>query len=390
MDNFYSSGCVDRCTLGSDKVLINRRNVVTEVKRNYAASKRFLCLALESRVVAAAMTLLGIERMDDQPKTSTVPERLQHLGKSERKNVLTNLAAKVVDQFVLQKKTVARMLQAKEDLEEEKLSLVTSPDGKFRCQEPSCRRTFRFNGKAKRDHEANAHGIVKANAGLVVDNDDDMYNYQCSLLEYLMLLKNFQDGVSEGDGARILRCWKFLLLYLKADGPSSRKYCLEGLYLSFQVHCLLSARESYRVIWNRSVKKKSGFGGNIPIDLAMEHYIRLVKLLTRKLGPNQMNRNILQRYLKALGFTKTLLEDFDEHTGIIRRSGRHTKKAALHDKAKIVEELISSKALVPQSKRKYAMYKDVKPTMLADFNFHLFYEWINVHKRDIAKKRKAR
>lgn len=85
MDNFYSSGCVDRCTLGSDKVLINRRNVVTEVKRNYAASKRFLCLALESRVVAAAMTLLGIERMDDQPKTSTVPERLQHLGKSERK-----------------------------------------------------------------------------------------------------------------------------------------------------------------------------------------------------------------------------------------------------------------------------------------------------------------
>ena len=65
MDNFYSSGCVDRCPLGSDKVLINGRNVVTKVKRNYAASKRFLCLALESRVVAAAMTLLGIERMDD-------------------------------------------------------------------------------------------------------------------------------------------------------------------------------------------------------------------------------------------------------------------------------------------------------------------------------------
>ena len=87
MDNFYSNGCVDHCTLGSDKLLINRRNVVTEVKRNYAASKRFLCLALESRVVAAAMTLLGVERMDDQPKTSTVPERWQHLGKSECKKV---------------------------------------------------------------------------------------------------------------------------------------------------------------------------------------------------------------------------------------------------------------------------------------------------------------
>ena len=96
---------------------------------------------------------------------------------------------------------------------------------------------------------------MKVNARLVVDNDDDMYNYQCSILEYLMLLRDFQDGVSEGDGARILRCWKFLLLYRKADGPSSRKYCLKGLYLSFQVHCLLSAGEFYRVIWNRSVKR---------------------------------------------------------------------------------------------------------------------------------------
>ena len=71
----------------------------------------------------------------------------------------------------------------------------------------------------------------------------------------------------------------------------------------------------------------------------MEHYIHLVKLLTRKLGPNQTNRNILQRYLKALGFTKPLLEDFDDDD--IRRR-------LLHDKAKIVEELKSSKALVPQ------------------------------------------
>lgn len=152
------------------------------------------------------------------------------------------------------------MLQAKENLEEEKLSLVTTPDGKFRCQEPSCSKTFRFNGKAQRDHEEKAHGIVKASASLVSENNDDMYNYQCSLLEYLMLLKNFQDAVFEGDGARILHCWKFLLLYLKADGPSSKKYCLEGLYLLFQVRCLLSARESYRVIWNRSVKRNQDLG----------------------------------------------------------------------------------------------------------------------------------
>ena len=143
------------------------------------------------------------------------------------------------------------MLQAKEDLEQEKLSLVKTPDGKFLCQDPSCSKTFRFNGKAKRDHEEKTHGIAKANVSLVIENDDDMY----MLLEYLMLLKDFQDAVSEGDGARILRCWKFLLLYLKADGPSSRKYCLEGLYLLFQVHCLLLPRVLPRYLEQKCEKE---------------------------------------------------------------------------------------------------------------------------------------
>ena len=135
-----------------------------------------------------------------------------------------------------------------------------------------------------------------------------------------MLWRNFGDAVSEGDGDCIVRCWKFLLLYLKADGDSSRKYCLEALYFLCQINCLLSQREAYRLVWNRSVKMKTGLGGNIPIDLAMEHYIRIVKLLKRKLGPNQNNNHTFQRYIKALGFTKVLLEGYDESTTtIIRR-----------------------------------------------------------------------
>ncbi len=122
---------------------------------------------------------------------------------------------------------------------------------------------------------------------------------------------------------------------MKADGPSSRKYSLEGLYFLLQINCLLSQREAYRLIWNRSVKRKNGLGGNIPIDLAMEHYIRIVKILKRKLGPSQSNGRTLQRYTRSLGFTKVLVEDFDESTDIIQRSGRHVKKSALKDKTKL-------------------------------------------------------
>ena len=61
-----------------------------------------------------------------------------------------------------------------------------------------------------------------------------------------MIYHNFKDAISEGDSERIIRCWKFFLPYLKADGAASRKYCLEGLHLLLQVNCL-SETESQRL-----------------------------------------------------------------------------------------------------------------------------------------------
>ena len=101
---------------------------------------------------------------------------------------------------------------------------------------------------------------------------DDIRNYQLALLEYGMLFLNFSDAISEADGQRVLRCWKFFLMFLKMDGAQSRNYALEGLHLLSQVYTILSPRDAHRLIWNRSVKVKHGMGGNIPLDLALEHY----------------------------------------------------------------------------------------------------------------------
>ena len=49
-----------------------------------------------------------------------------------------------------------------------------------------------------------AHGIVEPKtAGTVQFDDGDTFNYRCSLVEYLDLLKNLQHAVSEGDGGHI-------------------------------------------------------------------------------------------------------------------------------------------------------------------------------------------
>ena len=47
-------------------------NVVTEVRRRYAAYRKFLEVELESRVLAGTLTVLCIENLDDQPDESVL------------------------------------------------------------------------------------------------------------------------------------------------------------------------------------------------------------------------------------------------------------------------------------------------------------------------------
>ena len=70
---------------------------------------------------------------------------------------------------------------------------------------------------------------------------DYIYNYACVRLSFGMLIRNFNDVVREGDGVRILRCWKFLILIYKAN--KHHKYALQ--------HCILAQRLSPYSLLNK-------------------------------------------------------------------------------------------------------------------------------------------
>ena len=219
---------------------------------------------------------------------------------------------------------------------------------------------------------------------------DDMRSYQCSLLEYGMLQMNLHDAVSEGDGARVLRCWKYMLPYLRKDGASSRKYALEGLYLLFQFNSLLPQKDAYSLMWNRFHKSKRGHGGNIPLDMALEHFNLLVKTMLRKLGSNVTNKNAIDRMLKALTYNKALLDKFDSFCGVIKRSGKHYQKSSEDDLKKVVAKLIEQNAMEFVPGRKYKSFPSCNISLLEDFSIHDFYSWINEHKQNIIKEVNAR
>ena len=206
-----------------------------------------------------------------------------------------------------------------------------------------------------------------------------------------MLFRNFSDTVSEGDGQRIIRCWKFFLLFLKRDGQRSCKYALElGLNIMSQIYALLSPRDAHRLIWNRSVKAKGGIGGNIPLDLALEHFNRVLKQLIKNMGPNASNEKAVNRFAKAMGVTKQLMDNFDLDCKVLKRAGHHVAKATTCDLKKVVAELVKNDVFTPHADRRYKRFLKVEPSLLSNFKMDSMFKWINEHKRTINLHKTAR
>ncbi|XP_078363701.1 uncharacterized protein LOC144647887 [Oculina patagonica] len=402
--NFYdtkSSG--DKCTLYSDRNLINRRNVRADVDAAVNPCRKFFDLEVKARLIAAAVHELGMDGISDSPKGEYFRPDLPEASNMERKEYVRKIATRIVDGYVIQRENVEKIfnsLLAAEAVEEEEARCQTD-DGRYICFFPGCGKTFACRGKRMSDHESTHNQQIPSSdsQGLLFSSDmapsdkvpekDDMFNYQCSFLEYGMLILNFFDAIKEGDGKRIFRCWKFQLPYLRMD-PGSTKYALEALGMIFQVHALLSPKSSHELIWNRTAQLKSGLGKNIPLDLLLEFFNRLLKEVRKKLGPNATNHKAMDRYCHAIDFTKVLLDNFDQECCVIRRSGHHYELSVESDLRKVVSELITQKAFCWTPGRTYAHFGDTKSTLLSNFDLQDMFRWINKHKRNISRQRKAR
>ena len=139
---------------------------------------------------------------------------------------------------------------------------------------------------------------------------DDIFNYNTALMAEGLYFLNFLDAVSEGDGIRIIRQYKYLMLLCKADGSHSVKYALECLYQLLLVNGTLSKREPEIFTWNRSVNNHGGVGRNIPLDLEVEHSNKHVKQGIRNLGVN-VTEPAITRIAKAERSVRGIVDNVD-------------------------------------------------------------------------------
>ncbi len=256
----------------ADRNLINWRNVTSDVTSSYRPNRDFFRVVFHSRVIGAAMSVLGLENKSSIPSKHRLPENMATLSKERKLQVLHELSAKVVDNFVFNSNMVEQISSVVS--EQEKRHVLErqglTPDGRFPCRFPGCKSSFKQNGKARRNHEMSHNPPVQVeNEPLMVSptkpsspsshdemkSKDDVFDYNCALLTDGYMFFNFLDAIKEGDGARIIRQYKYFMLYCKADGTHSTKYALECLYQLFLVYSLLTPRDSERFVWNRAVQQ---------------------------------------------------------------------------------------------------------------------------------------
>ena len=100
---------------------------------------------------------------------------------------------------------------------------------------------------------------------------DGVNLYARELLTLGLLWHEFHDACKEGDGDRILLCWKMMLPIFKAT--NHRNYAKEAVNVIMQSK-YLSKRKAAQLLWSRCVNTRGLVGCNIPCDLHMEHLNR--------------------------------------------------------------------------------------------------------------------
>jgi len=395
----------DQCTLYSDRTLINRRNVKGDPSSAYRADRDFFMLVVKSRVIAAARAVLGFNDRASQPMNFALPD-LENTTKLQKLEYLHEAAALIVDSCVFDYDALNKAVddvittQGRQDvLDQQQLTA----DGRFPCRFPGCKRSFKYDGKSRRSHELSHDPPPEIPVDPIVESaeptsikpspksskQDDVYSYNCALLEDGLFFMNFLDAVSEGDGKRIMRQYKYFMVMCKADGSHSTKYALECLYQLFLVKSLLSPRDSERFTWNRSVNTMGGKGKNVALDLDMEHSNRFLKQAIKNLGPNVTERAVA-RICHAQREIQILTDTIDQDILRVAGSGRHTRSSTERDLQELVDRAISTDVYNEQEGRHYNHFLNFERSKLSNLDMSSVFKWINDHKKNIDNGIRAR
>ena len=185
-------------------------------------------------------------------------------------------------------------------------------------------------------------------------NQDGIFKYASEVLTYSLLHAEFNDAIREGDGNRIITCWKFFLLIFRAAHRT--KYALESATLLINLQILPECIQK-QMIWSRVVNPSGKVAGNVACDLHMEHLNRTAK---DALGQHShLSPKSVSRGGKCISLFRNAQRQFDYSTEVKQTSGKHVRASTATDLDKIVKQLLNGDVFMKRENRSHQTFMNL-------------------------------
>ena len=213
---------------------------------------------------------------------------------------------------------------------------------------------------------------------------DGVCAYSVNVLQSFMLLADFKDAVSSGNGDHLSTLHKQLLVHF-FSATGFNHYAIEMLTNIMQSQILLSEAEAHKCKWASTVNWSGGKGKNVEIDLFQENRNKDMKAMVKAMGANKSEKAI-SRASKAAGGVKKIVEAYEKQVPLRRKSSsHHTHKSSLEDEKMILADLRSLRPFKQVDGRRFESFGDISYNPTSPFDEDAFVTWVNRHKSNIVK-----
>ena len=203
---------------------------------------------------------------------------------------------------------------------------------------------------------------------------DHIYNYHTARLQFGLVHLYIRDAIHEGDGQRLLLVLPYALLLFHKYKRT--KYAYVTLLHLVKIYALLPSGLAHELVHERFWNSKGGKGRNIPLDLRMEHMVRLFKLSLKQMGAN-INHVGAQRIAQSLGHLEELIRSVDKDCEIEKASGYHSSKHLKEVVLQVVNDLKSADVFEFEAGRRHPSFPDFPQNILEKLDFTELYAWIS-------------
>jgi hypothetical protein len=161
-----------------------------------------------------------MKEIADSPNFNALPSRISKWPVEKQWRVFFNTVGQLIDRYVIVKRfadlhpqpQVPRpvMSSLMDTLHNNphafRISMEHGYAGSLPVRQVSRKRTLPAWLQTQSDRPQTSHEVMQA-------SPDGVFNYASAVLNDGLLLMELRDAIHEGDGERILRCWKFMLPY---------------------------------------------------------------------------------------------------------------------------------------------------------------------------------